>query len=88
MTLMLNPEGNTLKNLFKFRTLLNYLILFNQISIQMETFYWELSQLRCTELQLKMRLAGLHLKLKRVDQKDCNGNRRSQNLRNLGAKLE
>ncbi len=32
----------------------------------MEKFYRELPQLRCTELQLKMRLASLHLQLKRV----------------------
>jgi len=32
----------------------------------MGNFYREFSQLRCTELQLKMRLAGLHLQLKRV----------------------
>ena len=32
----------------------------------MENFYREFPQLRCTELQLKMRLAGLHLQLKRV----------------------
>ena len=32
----------------------------------MENFYRELPQLRCTELQLKMRFAGLHLQLKRV----------------------
>ena len=38
------------------------------ISLQhsMENFYRELPQLRCTELQLKMRFAGLHLQLKRV----------------------
>ncbi len=28
--------------------------------------YKEFTQLRCTELQLKMRLAGLHLQMKRV----------------------
>ncbi len=32
----------------------------------MANFYREFPQLRCTELQLKMRLAGLHLHLKRV----------------------
>jgi hypothetical protein len=32
----------------------------------MANFYREFPQLRCTELQLKMRLAGLHLQLKRV----------------------
>jgi len=32
----------------------------------MGNFYREFPQLRCTELQLKMRLAGLHLQLKRV----------------------
>jgi hypothetical protein len=32
----------------------------------MANFYRELPQLRCTELQLKMRFAGLHLQLKRV----------------------
>ncbi len=32
----------------------------------MENFYREFPQLRCTELQLKMRLAGLDLQLKRV----------------------
>ncbi len=34
----------------------------------MGNFYREFPQLRCTELQLKMRLAGLHLQLKRVVQ--------------------
>ncbi len=32
----------------------------------MANFYREFPQLKCTELQLKMRLAGLHLQLKRV----------------------
>ena len=32
----------------------------------MGNFYKELPQLRCTELRLKMRLAGLHLQLERV----------------------
>ena len=32
----------------------------------MANFYREFPQLRFTELQLKMRLAGLHLQLKRV----------------------
>ncbi len=32
----------------------------------MANFYREFPQLRCTELQLKMRLAALHLQLKRV----------------------
>jgi hypothetical protein len=32
----------------------------------MENFYREFPQLRCTKLQLKMRLAGLHLQQKRV----------------------
>ena len=45
-----------------------YLIQKNIRALQhsMGNFYREFPQLRCTELQLKMRLAGLHLQLKRV----------------------
>ncbi len=47
-----------------------YIVLYS-ISIRalqhsIRNFYREFPQLRCTELQLQMRLAGLHLQLKRV----------------------
>ena len=40
--------------------------LFRSLQHSMANFYREFPQLRFTELQLKMRLAGLHLQLKRV----------------------
>ncbi len=43
------------------------IFIFNRaLQHSMEKFYREFPQLRCTELQLKMRLASLHLQQKRV----------------------
>ncbi len=39
---------------------------FGSLQHSMENFYREFPQFRCTEIQLKMRWAGLHLQLKRV----------------------
>ncbi len=69
----------------------------------MANFYREFPQLRCSELLLKMRLAGLHLQLKRVAREQntmlaVNSQAQwgsvwvwvcmSQNLRNLGANFQ
>ncbi len=42
--------------------------IFRSLQHSMANFYREFPQLRCTELQLKMRLSGLHLQLERVAQ--------------------